>query len=595
MNDRQTPSFAAVGGLADATLPAGTRLGSFELQRAIARSPSSVVYQATDHALALTVAIQEYLPARLVRRDSGLRLRATDTWHEDVIARGLRAFIDEARLLAHCDHPALVRVNQLFEVNGSAYRVMPFYSGRRLLDLRRAMPEAPDEASLRALLDDLLGALEATHRGGHAHGGVTPGNILLLGDDRPLLLGPGAAAREIGSDLVDSLMASLETPLAPEPAGLTPTGPIADLYALAEVIRFCITGTPTPVTVPGGSGRESMAEVIAHSFEPAARPRYSAELLSTLDAAMSPLAEDWPLSVAQFRTWLARGAPRALPRAVQRREALFAAAVEAPAQPAAPPAAGLFPEPPVRPAPPDASTIRANAEPPTAPMMTDRPPWLAPPVRIVAPRQRRGRKFAMAAALAVLAVVVLAVVSGAWEQVPAIAFDHLPKLGFDRPAEAPAPAVPAQPIAKAPTTAPTVAAEAAPPPPEVAASASVAPPVAAEAASASANMPAASAPVPAASAPEVMPPVESTATVAAAPDTSAKLVEKRRPAAEQRPRRVAAAPPARQQAATAAGPRAACAGKSEFALYRCMQQQCEASRWYGHPQCIRLRATDRAE
>jgi non-specific serine/threonine protein kinase len=58
---------------------------------------------------------------------------------------------------------------------------------------------------------------------------------------------------------------------------------------------------------------------------------------------------------------------------------------------------------------------------------------------------------------------------------------------------------------------------------------------------------------------------------------------------------VAAAPPARQQAATGAGPRAACAGKSEFALYRCMQQQCEASRWYGHPQCIRLRATDRAE
>ncbi len=579
MNDRQTPSFAATTGLADPSLPAGTRLGSFELQRPLARSASAVVYLATDHGLALTVAIQEYLPARLMQRDSGLRLRATDPWHEDVIARGLRAFIDEARLLAHCDHPALVRVSQLFEVNGSAYRVMPFYSGRRLLDLRRTMPEAPDEASLRALLDDLLGALEAIHRGGHAHGGVTPGNILLLGDDRPLLLGPGAAAREIGSDLVDSLMASLETPLAPAPADLTPTGSIADLYALADVTRFCITGVLPAAAGPGG-GRETLAEVIARSFEPAARPRYSTELLSTLDAAMSPVAEDWPLSVAQFRTWLARGAPRGLPRTAQRRESLFAAAAEAPAPPAQQPAAALAPEAPLR-AAPDASTIRTHVEPPTEPMTTDRAPWLAPPARVVARRKRRGHKLAMAGALAGLAVVVLAVVSGAWDQVPAIAFDHLPKLTIDRPVETPAPVAPPEPIAKAAVTAPTP--DPAPAPDLAPAPAGIAPPVVAEAAPASVPAPVVQAAVPVAPA----------TTAAAVPDTSATRVEKSPPAAA-RPRSTAAAPPPRQ-ATPAAGPRAACTGKSEFALYRCMQQQCDSSRWYAHPQCIRLRATDRSE
>jgi hypothetical protein len=622
MNDRQSPSFAAPGGLTDPTLPAGTRLGTFELQRAIARSPSSVVYQATDHALALTVAIQEYLPARLVRRDSGLRLRATDTWHEDVIARGLRAFIDEARLLAHCDHPALVRVSQLFEVNGTAYRVMPFYRGRRLYDLRRTLTEAPDEASLRALLDDLLGALETIHRGGRAHGGVTPGNILLLGDDHPLLLGPGAAAREIGSDLVDSLMATLETPLAPEPPDVLPSGPIADLCALAEVIRFCITGTLAPATGLSG-GRESMDEVIARSFEPAARPRYSAELLGTLDAAMSPSAEDWPLSVAQLRTWLARGAPRALARAAQRRESMFAAAAAPPAHVAEHANAGsLFSEPPPRRPAPEASTIHAYAEPPTAPMTTDRAPWLAPPVRMVAPRQRRGRKLMMASALAAFAVVVLAVVSGAWDQVPAIAFDHLPKLGFDRPVvDTPAPAVPPEPIAKALATAPTVASAPAPAPAPASASAAApagvaapvaeassvpAPPVAqvppaappvteataasAQAASTSASMPA----PPVQAAPREVAPVEPAATVGAVAETSAKALEKKRPTAE-RPRRAAAAPPAQQPVATIASPRAACTGKSEFALYRCMRQLCDAPRWYGHPQCIRLRATDRAE
>jgi hypothetical protein len=41
-----------------------------------------------------------------------------------------------------------------------------------------------------------------------------------------------------------------------------------------------------------------------------------------------------------------------------------------------------------------------------------------------------------------------------------------------------------------------------------------------------------------------------------------------------------------------ASPRAACSGRTEFALYRCMQQVCRASRWQLHPQCVRLRAND---
>ncbi|HZT56029.1 MAG TPA: serine/threonine protein kinase, partial [Burkholderiaceae bacterium] len=100
---------------ADAALPRGLRLGGFEIQKVLARSASTIVYLATDHALAMPVALQEYLPARLGVRDAGLHLRPTEPRHEDVIARGRRAFIDEARMLAHCDHAALVRVTQLFE------------------------------------------------------------------------------------------------------------------------------------------------------------------------------------------------------------------------------------------------------------------------------------------------------------------------------------------------------------------------------------------------------------------------------------------------------------------------------------------------
>ena len=50
-------------------LPGGSRLGPFEVLRVITRSAGAVVYLATDHALDMPVALEEYLPVRFVRRD----------------------------------------------------------------------------------------------------------------------------------------------------------------------------------------------------------------------------------------------------------------------------------------------------------------------------------------------------------------------------------------------------------------------------------------------------------------------------------------------------------------------------------------------
>ncbi|MES2992104.1 MAG: hypothetical protein V4844_11830 [Pseudomonadota bacterium] len=646
MNDRHLPPLHAANGLADPGLPPGTRLGSFEVQRLIARSASSAVYLATDHALALAVAIQEYLPGRLVHRDAALRLHATDEWHEDVIARGLRAFVDEARLLAHCDHPALLRVNQLFEANGTAYRVMPYYAGRRLVDIRRDMPEAPDEASLRHLLDDLLGALEAIHQGGRSHGGVTPGNILLLGDDRPLLLGPGAAGREIGSDLVETLMATIETPLGPQPggrAGHSPAhGAIADLRALAEVTRFCITGAPPPPAEAGPP--PALVDLIAQTFEPAQRPRYSAGLLRSLDAALSPMPADWPTSAAQFRAWLNDNAP---PPARQRAEPVFdpfgspapaaradsaAAASTAGAarsrSPAAAPISVPAPAPAsIRAATPAAASPVASAAAPAAEapdhpapefVAVDRAPWVAPPLSRQ-PRRARRYKFALAAGLAVLAIGVLGLVSGGWNMAPEIAVDRPLATTATTPSTAPANrtdptppvAMTTPPPAASAVAAPDAAPSAVAPPPveavTAAASAAVAPPVVVAGASASAPAASAAAPIdpvagvtsapPTATTTASTTPAQSTAPVIGGLDPE-RMIDRNPPAAAPRgnPPLAPRAPPARVTArGENATPRATCSGRTEFALYRCMQQVCRATRWQLHPQCVRLRENDRVD
>jgi hypothetical protein len=52
------------------------------------------------------------------------------------------------------------------------------------------------------------------------------------------------------------------------------------------------------------------------------------------------------------------------------------------------------------------------------------------------------------------------------------------------------------------------------------------------------------------------------------------------------------AEPAATAPPSAATPAAACAPRTQFALYRCMKTQCEQRRFADHPQCVQLRLTD---
>ena len=124
-------------------LPAGAWLGEFEVEEVIGEGSVAIVYAATDRALAVPVAIAEYMPARLAQRNDDAQVTPRTPAQADAFAKGLKAFINETRALARCDHPSLVRIVRLWEANATAYRVMPRYSAMRLLEARRGMTEPP--------------------------------------------------------------------------------------------------------------------------------------------------------------------------------------------------------------------------------------------------------------------------------------------------------------------------------------------------------------------------------------------------------------------------------------------------------------------
>ena len=199
----------------DVALPPGTRLSEFEIVDLVGQGGFGIVYLADDHSLQRRVAVKEYMPSSLATRGRDASVIVRSERHEDTFQVGLRSFVNEARLLAQFDHPALLKVYRFWEANGTAYMAMPYYAGRTLKQyLKDHEGPPPDEAWIRKILSPVMDALELMHHENCFHRDVAPDNIMLLRDDRPVLLDFGAARRVI-SDMTQALTVILKPGYAP--------------------------------------------------------------------------------------------------------------------------------------------------------------------------------------------------------------------------------------------------------------------------------------------------------------------------------------------------------------------------------------------
>jgi len=242
------------------------------------------------------------MPATLAARSDGSTVSPRSERHRDTFEAGLRSFVNEARLLARFDHPALVKVYRFWEAHGTACMVMPFYEAGTLQAAVKAMRMPATEAWLRRLLTPLCDALAMLHAANCYHRDISPDNILLLPPaERPLLLDFGAARRVIGG-MTHSLTTILKPGYAPieqyaEVPGLR-QGPATDVYALAATVHWIITGyTPPP----------AVARMLDDAYEPlevTAAGRYSPEFLRAIDRALIVRPEARTPDIQTFRSEL---------------------------------------------------------------------------------------------------------------------------------------------------------------------------------------------------------------------------------------------------------------------------------------------------
>jgi serine/threonine protein kinase len=295
-----TPDVSHVDALA-----CGTRLGEFEILGLIGVGGFGMVYRAYDHSLHRDVAIKEYMPTALAgRTDNVLNISVRNSNDQETFQKGLRSFVDEARMLAKFEHPSLVRVFRFWEANDTAYMVMPLYRGVTLNQARQSMRLPPTEAWLRKVLWSILGALRVLHRGKALHRDVSPDNIFLQDAGPPVLLDLGAARFAIG-DNARQHTAILKVNYAPieqyaDAHGL-PQGPWTDLYALAAVVHGLLCNeAPLPSMVrvvhDDMPAFGKVVKTVAAEFGQS----YSEQFANGIAWALQIQPQDRPQSVREF-------------------------------------------------------------------------------------------------------------------------------------------------------------------------------------------------------------------------------------------------------------------------------------------------------
>ena len=200
------------------------KVGRYEIKSELGRGGMATVYLGYDSLFEREVAVK-VLPAEFLH-DPQFSVR----------------FHREAKVIAALEHPAIVPVYDVGDVDGLPYFVMRYMDGGSLADML-----AKKELSLKEvarIISAIAPALDDSHQKGIVHRDLKPANILFDSHKQPYLSDYGIA-KISGSQTNVTGSAIIGTPayMSPEQAQGKDIDGRSDIYALGTIIYRMLTGT----------------------------------------------------------------------------------------------------------------------------------------------------------------------------------------------------------------------------------------------------------------------------------------------------------------------------------------------------------------
>ncbi|MGB3650970.1 MAG: serine/threonine-protein kinase [Rivularia sp. (in: cyanobacteria)] len=209
--------------------------GKYTINQEIGRGGFGITYKATHHFLNQDVVIKTLIH----------KLQK----HPD-FAKFQSQFQDEARRLASCVHPNIVRVSDFFVEASFPYMVMEYIPGETLGEAF-VMPgiPIPEETAIH-YIRQIGAALGVVHQKGLLHRDVKPDNIILRQNTQEVILIDFGIAREFNTGVRQTHTGMVSEGYSPMEQYLTSAkrSPATDVYGLASTLYALLTAqVPMPV------------------------------------------------------------------------------------------------------------------------------------------------------------------------------------------------------------------------------------------------------------------------------------------------------------------------------------------------------------
>ncbi|MBE8969278.1 protein kinase [Nostocales cyanobacterium LEGE 12452] len=277
---------------------AGTILqdGKYTLIQEIGRGGFGITFKATHH----------YLDQEVVMKTINERLRQ----HPD-FAKFERQFQDEARRLATCIHPNIVRVSDFFVEAGLPYMVMEYIPGETLGDAFVLPGITLPEATAIHYIRQIGAALQVVHNNGLLHRDVKPDNIILRQGTQEVILIDFGIAREFNGGVRQTHTGLVSEGYSPIEQYMTQAArtPATDVYGLAATLYALLTAqVPMPALLRDREQMPSPREL---------QPHLSAAVNQAVMRGMAVESRFRPATVADWLQLLpgngVNGTPQVLP------------------------------------------------------------------------------------------------------------------------------------------------------------------------------------------------------------------------------------------------------------------------------------------
>ncbi|MCU0545761.1 MAG: protein kinase [Oscillatoriaceae cyanobacterium Prado104] len=262
----------------DALIGKSLQGGKYTIEQELGRGGFGITFRATHRYLGQPVVIKTL--------NESLRRHPN-------FAEFDRKFQDEARRLALCVHPNIVRVSDFFVEDGQPYMVMDYIPGQNLADIVGANRPLPEATAIH-YIRQIGAALQVVHQNGLLHRDVKPQNILLRQNTQEVVLIDFGIAREFTPGATQTHTNMVSDGYAPAEQYL-PQGrytPATDVYGLAATLYTLLTAqVPVPAVF-----RTSQPLPAPRDLQPQVSPTVSQAVMR----GMAVEARDRPASVAEW-------------------------------------------------------------------------------------------------------------------------------------------------------------------------------------------------------------------------------------------------------------------------------------------------------